>query len=70
MTPNELQEWKKLHDYHRGFGSYSTKDLAIFLEVSTRTIQRWLKGTAEPTLEQLARIKVYLAGQKEIKEIS
>jgi len=62
----ELEEWYKLHKFHLYSGSYETKDLADFLGVSPRTIQRWLKGKTEPRKEQLARIKRYLV-EKESK---
>jgi len=56
----ELEEWYKLHKFHFYSGSYETKDLAIFLEVTPRTIQRWLKEKNKPNSEQLAAIKRYL----------
>jgi DNA-binding transcriptional regulator YiaG len=42
-------------------GEYQTKDLANYLKVSPRTIQRWLKDRSRPSKEQLALIKRYLA---------
>ena len=57
----ELEEWYKLHQFHLYSGSYETKDLANFLSVSPRTIQRWLKNKSKPSKEQLAQIKRYLA---------
>lgn len=62
----ELEEWHKLHRFHLYSGSYETKDLANFLGVSPRTIQRWLKERTKPSKEQLAQIKRYLA-EKESK---
>lgn len=62
----ELQDWYQLHQFHLYSGSYETKDLADFLGVSPRTIQRWLKGKTKPRKEQLARIKRYLV-EKESK---
>ena len=56
----ELKEWYRLHQFHLYSGSYETKDLANFLKVSPRTIQRWLKEKSKPTKEQLAQIKRYL----------
>lgn len=56
----ELEEWYKLHKFHFYSGSYETKDLAGFLKISPRTIQRWLKGKTKPKPEQLAQIKAYL----------
>lgn len=57
----ELEEWHKLHKFHYYAGAYETKDLAIFLGISTRTIQRWLKEKAKPTKKQVEGIKRYLA---------
>jgi uncharacterized protein YjcR len=57
----ELEEWYKLHQFHLYSGSYETKDLANFLSVSSRTIQRWLKEKSKPSKKQLAQIKRYLA---------
>jgi len=57
----ELEEWYKLHKLHFYSGSYQTKDLANFLGISPRTIQRWLKEKSKPSKEQLAHIKRYLA---------
>lgn len=57
----ELEEWYKLHKFHFYSGSYETKDLARYLGVSPRTIQRWLKEKTKPSQEQLAQIKRYLA---------
>lgn len=56
----ELGEWHKLHRSHFYAGSYQTKDLAAFLSINPRTIQRWIKEKTKPTKEQLAKIKQYL----------
>lgn len=56
----ELEEWYKLHKFHLYSGSYETKDLANFLGVSPRTIQRWLKEKTKPSKEELLQIKRYL----------
>ena len=57
----ELEEWYKLHKLHFYSGSYETKDLANFLKVTPRTIQRWLKDKSKPSKEQVTQIKRYLA---------
>lgn len=56
----ELQEWYSLHKFYFYSGSYETKELANFLGVSPRTIQRWLKEKTRPNKAQLAQIKLYL----------
>ena len=56
----KLEEWYKLHKFYFYMGSYGTKDLASYLKVSSRTIQRWLKEKSRPTKEQLAQISRYL----------
>ena len=60
----ELEEWYKLHKFHFYSGSYETKELASYLGVSSRTIQRWVKGKTRPTKEELAQIKRYLDSNK------
>lgn len=57
----ELEEWYKLHKFYFYMGEYQTKDLAVYLKVSSRTIQRWLKGKTKPSEKKLAWIKRYLA---------
>ena len=56
----ELEEWYKLHKFHFYSGSYETKDLAEYLGVSPRTIQRWIRENTKPDKEQLAQINRYL----------
>lgn len=56
----ELEEWYKLHKFYLYSGSYETKDLAKYLGVNSRTIQRWLKGRTKPSKGQLAQISRYL----------
>lgn len=57
---NEFEEWKKLHDFY-SYSDYLTEDLANFLNVSTRTIQRWIRGTSKPSKEKLVKIRIYLS---------
>ena len=59
----ELEEWLKLHKFYQYY-EYLTKDLAEYLNVSPRTIQRWIKGQTQPNKKQLARIKEYLSEKK------
>lgn len=60
----ELEDWYKLHRFY--MGEYQTKDLASYLKVSPRTIQRWLKEKGKPNKEQITQIRRYLAS-KEVK---
>ena len=64
-----IEEWYKLHKFHLYSAIYQTKDLANYLNVSPRTIQRWLKEKAKPSEKQLLQIKEYLSQstQKESK---
>ena len=55
----EFEDWCKFHEFYK-YSDYSTKDLADFLKVSPRTIQRWINGTASPDSEKLEKIKIYL----------
>ena len=53
-----LGEWI---NWHKGqISSFHTKDLAAYLGVSTRTIQRWIKGKTRPKEDQLQRIMQYV----------
>ena len=56
----ELEEWHKLHKFHFYSGGFETKDLASFLGVSPRTIQRWLEEKTKPNKKMLYQIKRYL----------
>lgn len=58
----EFEDWHKLHQFHK-YSDYLTKDLASFLKVSPRTIQRWIKGETKPDKKKLGLIKVYLSGK-------
>ncbi|MBU1121137.1 MAG: helix-turn-helix domain-containing protein [Candidatus Omnitrophica bacterium] len=58
-----LEIWHKFHAFYQG-SDYKTKDLADCLEVSCRTIQRWLKDTTTPPLDKLQLLCKYLS-QKE-----
>ncbi|MBU1999377.1 MAG: helix-turn-helix domain-containing protein [Candidatus Omnitrophica bacterium] len=49
-----------MHQFHLNSGGYQTKDLAEYLGVSTRTIQRWLKEKSDPDDKEMAQIREYL----------
>lgn len=60
---NPIEEFKKLHEFYGGF-DYHTKELAEYLGVSPRTIQRWMKGKTAPSAKEIKKIKAYLATKK------
>lgn len=60
----KLEEWLNLHNFYLYSGSYETKNLANYLAVTPRTIERWIKEKTKPKKEQLARIKMYLEAKK------
>ncbi|UCH12308.1 MAG: helix-turn-helix transcriptional regulator [Candidatus Omnitrophota bacterium] len=60
---NAIQEFKRLHEFYGGF-AYQTKKLAEYLGVSTRTIQRWMKGKTAPSEEETKKIKAYLTAKR------
>lgn len=60
----ELEEWFKLHKFHFYMGRYQTKDLASYLGVNSRTIQRWLRDNGKPNKKNLVKIKQYLSSQE------
>ncbi|MBL7198201.1 MAG: helix-turn-helix transcriptional regulator [Candidatus Omnitrophica bacterium] len=62
----ELEEWSRLHKFYE-YADYQTKDLADYLNVSPRTIQRWIKGKTAPSRQQLERIRKYLT-EKTLKK--
>jgi len=57
----QLAEWYEKHvSYGCGGYDYRTDHLAQYLGVSTRTIQRWIKGQRKPKEEMLQKIGKYL----------
>lgn len=61
---NPLDRFKKLHKFYAGGFAYQTRELAIYLGVSTRTIQRWMKGITSPSEAQFEKIQSYLANHQ------
>ncbi|MCK4802501.1 helix-turn-helix transcriptional regulator, partial [bacterium] len=55
----ELQELKELHQFYLYY-DYKTGEIARELNVSTRTVQRWLSGKAIPSEEKLKQIRKLL----------
>ncbi len=56
----ELEKWHELHKFYLYSGKYQTEELAKFLGVTPRTIQRWLKEKTKPNLKQIRQINEYL----------
>lgn len=57
---NPLEEFKGLHKFYFGGVDYQTKELAEYLDVTTRTIQNWMRYKTQPSEEQLKKIQAYL----------
>jgi len=55
----ELQELKELHQFYLYY-AYKTGEIAKELNVSTRTVQRWLSGKAIPSEEKLKQTMLIL----------
>jgi len=62
----ELEEWYEFHKFYR-YTDYLTKELAEYLKVSPRTIQRWIKNKTQPDKKKLNLIKKYLT-EKSLKD--
>ena len=60
-----LEDWYNLHEFYKHNNKYLTKELAEYIKVSPRTIQRWIAGKSKPTKEKLALIKQYLCKQSD-----
>lgn len=60
---NPIEEFKKLHEFYGSF-DYQTKELAEYVCVSTRTIQRWMKGKTAPSDDEIKKIKAYLMAKR------
>lgn len=59
----ELEELKKLHNFYL-YVDYKTSEIAKRLNVSPRTIRRWLSGKTKPDEEKLKEIRKYLEEKK------
>jgi hypothetical protein len=64
---HQLDAWKELHRFYMYHG-YLTKDLAAYLKVSPRTVQRWLKGTTHPKERYSELIEEYLSKNIKIEK--
>lgn len=59
LTCRPLEKWKKCHAFYLYF-RFSTTSLAKYLNVSRRTIDRWVKGEKKPNRYKQALICEYL----------
>jgi len=63
---NPLEEYKRLHNFYM-YSDYLTKELAAYINVSTRTIQRWMKGKNKPPEAKIKKIEAFLDSKKTSK---
>ena len=61
---NPLEEFKRRHKFYKGGFDYQTKELAGYLNVNARTIQRWMKGITSPSEAESKKIQAYLNSKK------
>jgi len=61
---NPFEEFKELHEFYKGGFDYQTKEIAKYLGVSTRTVQRWMRGKTAPSEEEMKKIQAYLNNKK------
>lgn len=59
----EIEEFRELHKVYL-YVDYKISDLAKRLNVSRKTVERWLSGKAQPSKEQLKEIRKYLDEKK------
>ena len=59
----EIEEFRELHKIYL-YVDYKISDLAKRLNVSRKTIERWLNGKVQPNKEQLKEIRKYLDEKK------
>lgn len=59
----EIEEFRELHKVYL-YIDYKISDLAKRLNVSRKTVERWLSGKAQPSKEQLKEIRKYLDEKK------
>ncbi len=60
MDYSPLEEYKKFHRLYL-YDDYSISDLAKYLSVSRRTVERWLSGKYLPSENHLKKISDYLS---------
>lgn len=59
----EIEEFRELHKIYL-YVDYKISDLAKRLNISRRTVERWLSGKAQPSKEQFKEIRKYLDEKK------
>jgi len=55
----EIEELNRLHQFYL-YHDYKTAQIARQLNVSPRTVQRWLSGRTKPNDEKLREIRRFL----------
>ena len=63
----EIEEFKELHKFYL-YVDYKISDLAKRLNISRKTVERWLSGKAQPSKEQSKEIRRYLDEKKGTRE--
>lgn len=63
----EIEEFRELHKIYL-YVDYKISDLAKRLNVSRKTVERWLSGKAQPNKEQLKEIRKYLDEKKVVQK--
>ncbi len=59
----EIDEFRELHKIYL-YVDYKINDLAKRLNISRKTVERWLSSKAQPNKEQLKEIRKYLDEKK------
>lgn len=62
MDQTPLEEFKRLHNTFL-YIDYKTSDLAKYLNVSRRTVERWLSSKYIPSESKMKLIKKYLSSK-------
>lgn len=63
----EIEEFKELHKVYL-YVDYKISDLAKRLNISRKTVERWLSGKAQPNKEQLKEMRKYLDEKKAVQK--
>jgi transcriptional regulator with XRE-family HTH domain len=59
----EIEEFRELHKIYL-YVDYKISDLAKRLNISRKTVERWLSSKTKPSKEKLKAIKEYLDEKK------